>query len=81
MKLSIQKPPWPLRYDAMKRVFPPGAAQQSMMVSPGCGLTTDTTKPAAKSQSTKQIMLSKVLPPTMMTNKLAMSTYPHNIYR
>ena len=31
--------------DAMNRVFPPGAAQQSMMVSPGCGSTTETTRP------------------------------------
>lgn len=31
--------------DAIKSVFPPGAAQQSMMVSPGCGSNTDTTRP------------------------------------
>lgn len=30
----------------MNKVFPPGAAQQSMIVSPGCGSTTDTTNPA-----------------------------------
>ena len=35
--------------DAMNRVFPPGAAQQSMMVSPGCGSTTETTRPEIRS--------------------------------
>lgn len=40
--------PWPLKRDAIKSVFPPGAAQQSMMVSPGCGSTTDTTRPVMK---------------------------------
>ena len=33
----------------MNKVFPPGAAQQSMIVSPGCGSTTDTTRPATGS--------------------------------
>jgi len=31
--------PSPDNRDAMKRVFPPGAAQQSTIVSPGCGST------------------------------------------
>jgi hypothetical protein len=39
--------PCPYNRDAMKRVFPPGAAQQSTIVSPGCGSTTETTRPAA----------------------------------
>lgn len=30
----------------MNKVFPPGAAQQSIMFSPGCGSTIETTNPA-----------------------------------
>jgi hypothetical protein len=41
--------PCPASRDAMNKVFPPGAAQQSMIVSPGCGSTTDTTRPAISS--------------------------------
>ena len=38
--------PWPLSRDARLRAFPPGAAQQSIMISPGCASTTATTSPA-----------------------------------
>ena len=38
--------PWPLSRDARLRAFPPGAAQQSIIISPGCASTTATTSPA-----------------------------------
>ena len=39
--------PWRFKQDAMKRVFPPGAAHASSILSPGWGFTTETTSPAA----------------------------------
>jgi hypothetical protein len=45
LDLNEQDIPCPCKREAMYKDFPPGAAQQSVIVSPGCGSTTETTKP------------------------------------